>query len=61
MNVADVVLVGLVADRPQNLVLDDLREPENGVKRRPEFVAHGREEARLGKVRLFGAPSRFVR
>ena len=45
----------------QRLFLNDhLREADDRVQRRAQFVAHGREEARLGGVRLLGGTARQI-
>ena len=46
--------------RAEELALHHLREAEDGVERRAQLVAHGREEARLGEVGAFGPPPRLV-
>ena len=46
--------------RAEELGLHHLREAEDGVERRAQLVAHGREEARLGEVGLLGAAPRLV-
>ena len=46
--------------RPENLALHHLGEAEDGVERRPQLMAHLREEARLGDVGGFGAAARLV-
>ena len=60
VDVVGIVLVGRHRMRSENLVLHHFGEAENGVERRAQFVAHLREEARLGDVGGLGAVARFV-
>ena len=46
--------------RAENFALHHFGEAENGVERRAQFMAHLREEARLGDIGGFGAVARFV-
>ena len=51
-DVVDVFLL-LVVDRPEHLILQHLGKSDHGVQRRPQFVAHVRQEVGLGKVVFF--------
>src|SRR3546814_7618590 len=50
VDVLDVVAVVVVADRPEDLLQDELREADDGVQRRAQLVAHGGQEVALGAV-----------
>ena len=60
VDVGDILLVVGHVERPEHLRLHHLGEAEDGVERRAQLVAHGRQEARLGEVGLLGAPPRLV-
>ena len=61
VDVVGIVLVGGHRMRAEDLALHDFGEAENGVERRAQFMAHLREEARLGDIGGFGAVARLVR
>ena len=44
----------------EQFVLHHFREAEDRIERRAQFVAHGREESRLGQICLFRSAARFV-
>ena len=50
-----VLPITLVPQRPQRLVLQDLREADHSVERRAQLVAGVRQKLRLSPVRQFGA------
>ena len=60
MDVVEIGLVGLVADRPEHLAAHQVGEAENGVERRAQLVAHRGQELRLRHVGRLGAPPRLV-
>ena len=52
-----------MADRPQDLLLDHLAEPDDRMEGRAERVAHVREKARLGGIgdfRIFHGAAQVV-
>src|SRR3546814_20025261 len=62
-DVAGVVAVLVVADRAVELARHYLREADDGVQRRPQFVTHGGEEHRfrtVGGERRIACPRQFV-
>ena len=58
VDVLRVFAVLRAADRPQRLTHHDLRESDDGIERRPQFVTHGREELRLRLVSDLRLPLR---
>ena len=52
-NMADSFLQLLVGAYA-GIELQQLRKAENGIERRAQFMAHARQERRLGKARQFG-------
>ena len=50
MDIAGIVLVALVAHRPETFLGDDFGEPQNGIQGRPQFVTHIGKKGRLGGV-----------
>ena len=60
VNVGGIFLVGRHRMLAEHFRLHHFGEAENGVERRAQFVAHLREEARLGDIGGFGAAARFV-
>src|SRR3546814_3425749 len=54
VDVLDVVAVVVAADRPEDLLQDELREADDGVQRRAQLVAHGGQEVALGAVGHLG-------
>ncbi len=60
MDVGGVVLVDRHGMATEDLALHHFGKAENGVQRRAQFMAHLREEARLGDIGGFGAVARFV-
>ena len=59
--IVDQLRVFLAARRIQHqhvLLHDHLGEADDGVERRAQFVAHGGEETRLGRIRLLGGGAR---
>jgi hypothetical protein len=61
MNVAGIFLVHRRAVRTENLALHDLGKTEDGVERRPQFVAHLCEKARFGDIGALGPTPRLIR
>src|SRR3546814_16610862 len=54
---ADVLCIFTVlriSERPEQSLLHDLGETDNGIHRRAQLMAHRREEGRLGVVRPLG-------
>src|SRR3546814_2419340 len=54
---ADVLCIFTVlriSERPEQSLLHDLGEADNGIQRRAQLMAHVREEGRLGVVRPLG-------
>jgi len=49
-NVACIFTIAFVAQRPQQLAFEELREPDDRVQRRAQLVAHVRQELGLGGV-----------
>ena len=45
-------------DHQHVFLYDHLGKTDDGVQRRAQFVAHGGEEAGLGRIRLFGSGAR---
>jgi hypothetical protein len=45
-----IVLIGRDSDRPHDLTVDHLAEPDNRVERRAQLVAHIGEEHRFGPI-----------
>ena len=59
--IVDQLRIFLAARRVEHhrvFLHDHLGEADDGVQRRAQFVAHGGEEAGLGRVRLFGGGAR---
>ena len=50
MDVRDVSTIFGVADRPEALILNDSRKPEDGVQRCPQLMAHFGEELGFGAI-----------
>jgi hypothetical protein len=61
MDVVEVVLVFGVADRPKHFAAHQFREPENGVERGSQLMAHVGEKLGFCHVGGFGAPPRLIR
>jgi len=53
MDVAGIVAVTLIANRPETFLGDDFRKAQDGVQRRAQFVAHVCQEGGLGGVGRF--------
>ena len=61
--IVDQLRIFLAARRIQHqrvFLHDHFGEADDGVERRAQFVAHGGEEAGLGRVRLFGGGARQI-
>src|SRR3546814_2004581 len=54
VDVDGVLAVPLIAHRAEQLVLDDLGEPDDGVQRRAQLVAHVGKEVGLGATGQLG-------
>ena len=54
VDVAQIVAVALVAERPELLVDHQLRKPDDGVERRADLVADARQELGLLRGGIFG-------
>ena len=65
VNIARVFPVTLVFDRAEPFVPHDLGEPDDGVERRPQLVAHICQELALGTIghlcRFLGLAQRILR
>jgi hypothetical protein len=59
-DVARIIAILPVPDRPEHLALDHLRKTDDRVQGRAQFVAHHREEAALGLVRRLGLALRLA-
>ena len=50
MDVLAILHVTVPVDRSEHLFLDDFREPDDGVQRCPEIVAHAGQKIRLALI-----------
>ena len=60
VDVGGIFLVSRHRVRAEQFALHHFGEPEDGVERRAQFMAHRRQKARLGQIGALGAAARLV-
>src|SRR5882724_4048276 len=60
VDVLGVLAIAFLAERPQQLALEHLREADDGVERRAQLVAHGGQEFGLGAAGALGLLHGFM-